>query len=89
MKAKKKQNKEKKVNEKEVKRHKLPWVTYFAIVGWAGVVFIWVWQAIKLLLIADTGKGLLYLAIAFAFAFIGVRSTLTHINRGKIENKEK
>ena len=74
---------------KKKQKYKFDWILYFVIVGWTVIVAIWVWQAIKLLLIADTGKGLLYLAIAFAFAFIGVRSTLTHINRGKIENKEK
>ena len=83
MKTKKKQVK------KQVGKGKFDWVLYFAIIGWTGIVAIWVWQAIKQFMIQDSGKGILYLVIAGVFLFIGIKSTRDHFNKKKVESKKK
>ena len=82
MKTKKKQN-------KKMNKGKFDWILYFAIIGWTGIVALWVWQAIKLFMVEDSSKGILYLVIAGVFLFIGIKSTISHVNKKKIKPKKK
>jgi len=85
MKPKKKQTKKK----IEIKEHKSDWIIYFAIIGWSGIVALWIWQGAKLLMVEDTNKGILYLVIALVFLFIGIKSTRDHIKKKKMQLKKK
>jgi len=77
--------------KKKTKEKKIDVVLYFSILGWAAIVAIWIWQAIKQCLTGDCGKGGLYFLVAAIFLFIAIKSIRDYLikRKAKIKTKKK